>query len=148
MKRMTIAFLFACFLALSAVEAHAQEMMKAKKMENHAWHQVVLVKFTPGGITEAKEIIKNHFEKAGIASNTRGPQILEMKSGEWDMMFVWTLDSVADLDWEVHPEDEKWWAALAKQEGGEDKAMKVMNRYLSLVRNSTSYLATSEKPAM
>lgn len=145
MKQLLIGILFFSFLMVSAQTSFAQEELKAKKMENHSWHQVVMVQFKPGTMDRAMEIINNHFMKAGIESELPGPQMIEFKSGEWNLMFVWTMEDITDLDWEIHPNDEKWWAAMVEIEGGTDKANEIMEEYLSLIENSTSYLATSQQ---
>ncbi|WP_138431362.1 hypothetical protein [Fodinibius saliphilus] len=145
MRQLIVSSVFICFFMMSISTANAQEMPKAKKMEGHTWHQVVLVKYKPGTINKAKNIIKNHFEKAGMESDVPGPQVMEMKTGEWDMMFIWTMKDISEMEWEVHPNDEKWWAAMAKQEGGMEKAMKVMTDYMDLINQSTSYLATTQE---
>ncbi len=110
---------------MTAIAGYAQEQdtLKAKKMEGHSWHQVVMVKFKPGTMDKAQKMIDEHFAKAGMAAQLEGPQIIQFKTGEWDMMLVWTMDSISDMDWEITPDDEKWWAQMAKQEGGMDKAM-------------------------
>ncbi len=144
MKQLIAAVLFACFLAVSATDSWAQQDMQAKKMEGHTWHQVVMVKFKPGKISQAKQIINNHFMQAGIESGTPGPQMMDIKSGEWDMMFIWTMNGIEDMDWEIHPDDEKWWKALVEQEGGQEAAMKVWQQYMELIDSSTLYLATTQ----
>lgn len=147
MKQLISGFLFVCLLAAGISTGHAQDM-KAKKMEGHTWHQVVMVKFKPGKFTEAKKMIDDHFMKAGMTSKLEGPQFIEFKSGEWDAMFIWKLNNISDMDWEIHPDDEKWWAAMAEQEGGMEQAMSVMQKYLDLVDQSTTYLATSRQSAI
>lgn len=146
MRRLSFATLGLC-LMLVAATGYAQDLPKAKKMENLTWHQVVMVKYKPGKMSEAKKLINDHFMKAGIEAGTAGPEIMEFKTGEWDMMMVWTMKDLSDMEWEVHPDDEKWWAAMAAQEGGADKAMQVMQQYMNLVDNTTSYLATSFEAA-
>ena len=146
MKNLISGILFICMIAVAAVSGYAQdsEVPKAKKLENHSWHQVVMIKFKPGTMSDAKKIIKDHFMKAGITSKLPGPQMMDFKTGEWDMMMVWTMNGIEDMDWEITPDDEKWWAAMIKQEGSMDKAMAVMKKYLGMVERSTSYLAISE----
>jgi hypothetical protein len=131
---------------MTIFDTQAQEM-KAKKMEGHTWHQVVMVKFKPGTVDKAKNIIDNHFVKAGMEANVPGPTIMEFKTGEWDMMFVWKMNSINDMEWEIHPDDEKWWAAMVAQEGNEEKAMKVWQDYMNIIENSTTVLATSRDPS-
>ena len=146
MKKLISGLLFVCFLAVSAVDGSAQEMMKAKKMTDHTWHQVVMVKFKPGTMDKAMGIIKTHFEKAGIESGVPGPQMLMFKTGEWDMMFVWKMKNISDLEWEISPDDEKWWKEMVNQVGSEEKAMKIWQDYMGLVDRSTTYLATAQAP--
>lgn len=123
----------------------SQDLPKAKKMENTVWHSVVMVDYKPGKTGEALGIIRNHFMKAGEKSGTPGPsQMLEMRSGDWDLMLVWDMDDISDMNWEVSPENEKWWKALADQEGGNDKAMEVWQKYMDTIERSTSYIATSK----
>lgn len=145
MRKPTIGILFCCFIFMAAVKSQAQETVKAKKMEGHTWHQVVMVKFKPGMADSAAKIIDDHFMKAGMEmeSDMPGPQMMRLRSGEWDMLMVWTLKGIEDLNWETSPDDAKWMAQMAKQEGGMDKAMKLMKDYMSLIDHSTSYLATT-----
>lgn len=121
----------------------AQELPTAKKLENRTWHEVIMVKFEPGKMGQAMDIIQNHFEKAGAAAGTPGPQLFEMRSGEWDLLLVWTMDDITDLKWEVGPDSEKWWKAMAELEGGAEEAMQVWQDYIDLVEVSTTYIATS-----
>lgn len=148
MKQIITGSLLLCFLMMTAISSYAQEQdtPKAKKMEGHTWHQVVMVKFKPGTMDKAKKMLDEHFAKAGMDAQLEGPQMIHFKTGEWDMMFVWTMDSISDMDWEITPDDEKWWAQMAKQEGGADKAMEVMQQYMDMIESTTSYLATSQEP--
>ena len=40
---------------------------------------------------------------------------------------------MADLEWYRSPNNIKWWAALAEQEGGEEAAGELMAEYRSLI---------------
>ncbi len=145
MKKIISGILTLCFMLMVATSLHAQETLKVKKMEGHTWHQVVMVKFKPGTMNEAKDIIHNHFMKAGQKAEVPGPQMMEFQTGEWDMMFVWTMDSINDMNWEIHPDDEKWWAAMVEMEGGEEEANELWQNYMGMIESSTSYLATSQQ---
>lgn len=138
-----------CFSLTITFDAAAQDMPEAKKMEGHTWHQVVMVKFKPGMTDSAAKIINDHFMKAGMEmeSDIPGPQIMRLHSGEWDMLMVWTMKDIEDMNWETSPDDIKWMAQMAEQEGGMDKARKLIKDYLSLIDNSTSYLATTRDMA-
>ncbi len=127
-------------------DAFAQEM-EAKKMEGHTWHQLVMVKFQAGMADSAMKIIDNHFMKAGMdmESEMPPPQVMRLRSGEWDLMMVWTMDSIEDMDWEMSPDDIEWWQKLVEQEGGEENATKLMRTFDEMITNSTSYLATTQQ---
>ncbi|MDZ7683389.1 MAG: hypothetical protein U5J63_17190 [Fodinibius sp.] len=102
MKSNLTGILSLCIMLMFSTVTFAQdEMPKAQKMKGHTWHQVVMVKYKPGTISEAMKIINNHFMKAGIESETPGPKVMQFKTGEWDMMMVWTMDTISDMDWEV-----------------------------------------------
>jgi hypothetical protein len=140
----------ACVSLSFTNHAWAQEEMKPKKMEGHTWHQVAMVKFEPGMADSAMNIIDDHFMKAGMAmqSDSPGPQIMRLRSGEWDMLMVWTMESIEDMEWERSPDDIEWWQQLVEQEGSEEKASKLMETYNQLVANSTTYLATTKTQVM
>lgn len=146
MKKLTGYIAGMVFVCIMAQPGFAQDTPTAKKMENKVWHSVVMVDFKPGTVGEAMGIIQNHFQKAGMKAGVPGPStMLEMRSGEWDLMLVWDMEDISDMNWEVSPENEKWWKAMAEQEGGADKAMEVWKKYMSMIDRSTSYLATSTK---
>jgi len=142
-KRLTAGIVGICIMLIFSASSFAQETLKAKKMENQSWHQVVLVKYKPGTMDQVQEIIDKHFMKAGMDAKVPGPDMMRFRTGEWDIMFVWNMDSIEDMNWEVHPDDEKWWAALVKQEGSAEKAQELMQKYMGFIENSTSYLATT-----
>lgn len=123
----------------------SQELPKAQKMENTSWHEVVMLDFKSGMERDAMNIINNHFLKAVENADIEGPaKTFVMETGKWDLMLVWNLDSIADLNWEVSPENEKWIKALAEQEGGSQEAMDLLGKYESMIQSSTSHLATSK----
>ena len=94
-----------------------------------------LVKFKSGKRERAFEIISEHFMPAGEKAGTPGPLgVIHYQTGEWDAQFVWELEGgMADLEWYRSPNNIKWWAALAEQEGGEEAASELMGEYRSLI---------------
>lgn len=94
-----------------------------------------LVKFKSGARERAFEIISEHFMPAGEKAGTPGPLgVIHYQTGEWDAQFVWELEGgMADLEWYRSPNNIKWWAALAEQEGGEEAAGELMAEYRSLI---------------
>ena len=97
-----------------------------------------LVKFKPGKRERAFEIISEHFMPAGEKAGTPGPLgVIHYQTGQWDAQFVWDLaGGMADLEWYRSPNNIKWWAALAEQEGGEEAASELMGEYQSLIADA------------
>jgi hypothetical protein len=93
------------------------------------------VKFKPGKRERAFEIIAEHFMPAGEKAGTPGPLgVIHFQTGEWDAIFVWKLEGgMADLEWYRSPDNIKWYAALAEQEGGKEAAGELMGEYRSLI---------------
>jgi len=141
MKKLSL-LLVVMFLATSGVLA--QEVVKPAKYENVSWTRVVLVDYKPGQISRIKEIIKI-YKAAGAEAKTKGPETYWFSSGEYDAMFIWTMDGgPSDMEWYRDANDIKWRAAMVKQLGSEDAVKKLQEEYNSLVSNSTSYISRKE----
>jgi len=113
--------------------------MQPKRIENAEWKNVV---FHPGKMGKALEIINNHYEKAAAKAGTPTPQmVVEMASGEWDMMIVWHMpEGVQSMTWEVSPNNIAWRKALNEQEGGKENADKLMEEYQSLIARAVNQI--------
>ena len=124
-------------LSMFAVPASAQEDEDGPMTQGDDAHYIssTLVKFKPGKRERAFEIIAEHFMPAGEKAGTPGPLgVIHYQTGEWDALFVWDLEGgMADLEWYRSPDNIKWYAALAEQEGGEEAAGKLMGEYRSLI---------------
>ena len=127
----------AAALSMFAVPASAQEDEDGPMTQGDDAHYIrsTLVKFKPGKRERAFEIIAEHFMAAGEKAGTPGPLgVIHYQTGDWDALFVWDLEGgMADLEWYRSPNNIKWWAALAEQEGGKEAASKLMAEYQSLV---------------
>lgn len=136
----TVALL--CFgLTATAPVALAQEDAQPKRYENVDWHSVVLIDFKAGKSNRAKEIISEYFDPASQKSNTQSPRAIEFRTGEWDMMLIWTMDGgPSDMTWEIHPETPAWEKAMTEIAGSEKEAKKIGEEYSSLVARSTSFV--------
>ena len=136
-----ILFLFSFFLSFYTVQA--QQEMKAKKYDNPKWLTVVFIKFSENKYSRAKEIITNYFEKAGQKAGTPSPSlVLDVMSGEWDMMLTWDMkNGIDEMNWETSPDDVKWMKAMGEIVGGPDKAKAILDEYTSLITRSTRYIA-------
>ena len=122
----------------------AQNEVKPAKYENVTWHRVVMVDYKPGQNARVKEIIKI-YEAAGAEAQTKGPEAHWFSSGEYDAMFIWTLDGgPSDMEWYRSDRNIKWRAAMVKQLGSEEAVNKLQEEYSSLVSSSTSYISRKE----
>ena len=124
-------------LSICAAPASAQEDENGPMTQGDDAHYIsaTLVKFKPGKRERAFEIISEHFMPAGEKAGTPGPLgVIHYQTGEWDALFVWELaGGMADLEWYRSPNNIKWYAALAEQEGGEEAAGELMAEYRSLI---------------
>lgn len=142
MKKLSLLFGVLMLLGITAI---AQDDMKPKKYENVDWYQVVLIDFQQGKVGQVQGIIEK-FKTAGTEAGTPGPELYWMSTGEYDVMAIWKLeDGPADLEWQITPNDIKWWDAFVKQQGSKEEAQKVQEEFRSLVVKSTSYLSRKEK---
>lgn len=148
-KSLAVAAAFTMF----AVPASAQDDDDGGPMtqgDDARYIEAVLVKYRPGKRERAMEIIAEHFAPAGAKAGTPGPLgTIHFQTGEWDALFVWSLEGgMADLEWYRSEDDVKWWAALAEQEGGEEAAEALWDEYIGLVAEAQSdvghYHATEE----
>jgi len=123
--------------SMFAVPASAQEDEDGPMTQGDDAHYIssTLVKFKPGKRERAFEIISEHFMPAGEKAGTPRPLgVIHYQTGEWDALFVWKLEGgMADLEWYRSPNNIKWYAALAEQEGGEEAAGELMAEYRSLI---------------
>ena len=122
----------------------AQEEVKPAKYENVTWHRVVMVDYKPGENTRIKEIIKI-YQAAGAEAKTKSPEIFWFSTGEYDAMFIWTMEGgPSDMEWYRDSSDIKWRAAMVKQLGSEEAVNKLNEEYSSLVSSSTSYISRKQ----
>jgi hypothetical protein len=98
---------------------------------------VTMVDYKPGMRTDALEIIAEHFMPAGKAAGTPSPVAIHFQTGEWDAAFHWRLEGgMKDLEWFRSPNNIKWMAALAEQEGSMEAAQELFAKYRSMVARS------------
>lgn len=137
-KLMTVVVIFICGLFVSP--AYSQDM-KAKKYDDPSWSNVVFINFLPGKMSRAKEIIREYFIPASKKAGTRAPLMsIDLSTADWDMMLVWSMPNIDEMNWEISPDNVKWMAALNEITGGADKSKSIRDEYSSLIKNSTSYL--------
>jgi len=138
MKKTALSILVAT-MAFFFGSATAQDGMKFA--EDARYMRVVFVSYKPGKAAEAYGIINDKFNPAGQSVGLSGPVIVHFQSGQYDAAFHWRLDNgPADLEWRITPENAKFRAALASQEGSEAAASALMDQYNSLIARTTSVI--------
>ena len=128
----------ALFLAAPAL---AQDM-EAKKLEDPQWRSVVMVKYPPGKMGRAMELI-DEFQKVTEKAGTPNPELtVRMATGEWDLMVIWRMEGgISDMDWDTSPNNVKWRKAGAEHFGSEEKMKEAWQEYRSLIMESERDIA-------
>lgn len=131
--------LLAATMAFFFGSATAQDGMKYE--DDASYMRVVFISYKPGKAAEAYGIINNKFNPAGQSVGLSGPVIVHFQTGQYDAAFHWRLDNgPEDLEWRITPDNAKFRAALATQEGSEEAASALMDHYNSLVARTTSVI--------
>ncbi len=135
------ALLVVCALRIS-LTVQAQEDPKPKKYDNTHWKRISLTSYKSGQLARAKEIIQNYHGKASEKAGTPRPaMIIDLISGDWDVMTVWDMpEGLEEFSWETSPRDIKWRKAFNEIAGGADKATAILNEYSSLIVRSNRYI--------
>ena len=138
--KMSTSIVAACMaLFLGAATTLAQEA--ANYGDDAAYIRVVFVSYKPGKAGEAYGIINDHFAPAGAAAGLDGPVTIHFQSGQWDAAYHWRLDNgLADLEWRISPDNVAFMAALIAQEGSEEAADEIFDRYDSLIARTSSVI--------
>lgn len=127
--------------------AAAQEA-QPQRMQNVTYHGVEFIKFKEGMRERAGEIVEQHFAPASRDSNTPMPLEYHLDTGEWDYILFWPMaGGMADMEWEMHPDEIAWMQALTKQAGGEAKATALLEEWNGLVARRVNAVAHSHNPA-
>ncbi len=139
-----LAFLF-CFHSISAQE----EEMKPKKYDNPEYYVITYLKFDTGKAQQAKKIVQEYFAPAGEKAGLPGPSMmLDLVTGEWDMMIAWQLkEGLEAMNWEISPDDVKWGKAFHELAGSPEKAEEINKEWQSYISSSKTQLARRYKPS-
>ena len=101
---------------------------KAEKVADVRYYMIETMTAKPGA--RLWTIISKHFTPAARAAGLPIPVVYHTETGESKTIIVSPLTGgTGDLEWSTSPEDVKFLAALAKQEGGPDKAMALVKEY-------------------
>jgi len=145
MTRRFMAAVAAAFLCTAS--GLAQELPQPQKHEKPRWYRIVRTQFKYGKAWEARQIITDHLRPATVASGTGEPAMeFHNQTGPWDETVIWAMpEGPAEMEWALSPDFTKWFAALAKLEGGTDKAWAVLGKYTDLIEREETDLAL-ERP--
>ena len=105
--------------------SEAQELPQPQKHEKQRWYRIVRTQFKYGKDWEARQLIKDHLRPATVASGA-GEPVMEFhnQTGPWHETLIWAMpEGPAEMEWALSPDFTKWFAALAKLEGGTDKSL-------------------------
>ncbi len=134
--RLTIIFLsLLVFAGMLSPALKAQELPKAKKYEGVKWYGAVYWKWKSGKAQEGRKIVHDHLLPAAKAAGLKQLHF-HFTTGEWSGVRYVPLDEgPSALEWQVRPNTEKFWAELAKREGGAEKALEMIGK----VREDTAH---------
>jgi hypothetical protein len=108
--------------------------------EDAKYISITHIKFKPGKREGAMQIIGEHFGPAAEKAGLPGPILaIHYQTGEWDLTAVWEMEGgMADLEWYRSPDNVKWFAALAEQEGGAEQAAALLDEYRGMIDEAHS----------
>lgn len=127
--------------------ASAQGLPTARQRGNVDFIEIVLVKYKNGMSGTAAMHIMKYFNPAAVAAEAPQPFILHFQTGEWDAGFYWNRGkSMANFDWSVTEGGEKFWIALAEQNGGAENARKLMADYEAMISHTAEVISHHHIP--
>lgn len=149
MKSFRLSFiLMAFFLSIHSISGQVEDV-KPKKFDNPKYYMITYLKFDTGKAESAKKIVQEYFAPAGEKAGVPGPSmILDLVTGEWDMMIAWQLkDGLEALNWELSPDDVKWGKAFHELAGSSEKAEEINEEWQSYITSSKTQLARRYQPS-
>lgn len=109
---------------------------KAEKVQGVRYAVVETIEAKPGA--RLWEIVSKHFNPAAKAAGLPLPMVYHAETGVPRTIIISELNGgTGDLEWQYTADDVKWMNALAKQEGGQDKAMALVKEYNDGIANRT-----------
>lgn len=136
----------AAAITLGAGQASAQTApafpTKAEKVKGVRYWVIETIEAKPGA--RLWEIISKHYMPAAKAAGLPLPQVFHTETGVPSTIVISGLTGgTGDLEWQYTADDVKWMNALAKQEGGQDKALALIKEYNDSIARRTRDLVHS-----
>ena len=143
MKHLLLSAVTAALMATTPLIA---QEMKAETRNDLSYMRVEMYKFKPGtGMRRAE--IEAKFMAAGKAAGTPEPTIIHNETGAWDAIYVFPLrEGLKELEYRTSPTDAAFMNALAKSEGGMDKAKALRKEWNDTVENELDNIGHVHKP--
>ncbi len=129
-----------CFLCVNLCSA---QDMKAKKHDNPVWMYVTFVKFKPGMKTPAVKMVDDYFVKADKNAGIKAPIVYDFNTGEYDYIVAWEMgeEGISTLDYELTPDDAKWFTEMGKITGSMENAEAKMQEFYTYVEKWQTEIA-------
>lgn len=109
---------------------------KAEKVKNVRYLMIETIEVKPGA--RFFEIISKHYFPAAKAAGVPLPQVYHTETGVPRTIIVSEMTGgIDDMEWQYTADDIKWLNALAKLEGGQDKAMALIKEYNEAIVHRT-----------
>jgi hypothetical protein len=140
MKRGTYLLAFCCGLScLAPPTPAAAQSINARRIPNARFVRIEMIKFKPGGEDRAFALEDKYIDPARKLSRVWPLAEYHTQTGPWDRIYVYQLPGgLADVEWQVDPQQAKFLAALSKLAGGDAQALAIMAEWDSLVERRES----------
>ena len=120
----------------------AQELPTAQKYEGVSWIKVYDVSFKEGQARAALRIMYEHILPAMEAAGVPPFTIIEYKTGPWDARYILPMSGgPGDMEWEIPPDAEVSFVAMAEREGGIEQVTAIWREYIKKLARSSSNVA-------
>jgi len=138
--------LFVPMLLLSAVIfSHPPDEPNTASVSDVSWHSIRLVEFESGSLDEVKKIITK-FESASESVGLTASSVRWFESGKYDLVVIWEFDQKpASSEWNWNPLAKEWWNSFVAQEGSEEVAQQIQEKYNSMVTSTVTNIARKSK---
>ena len=143
MKKISI--ILPLVLMSAIILSHPPEEPNSENSSDVSWHSIRLVEFENGSINEVKQIIQK-FESASASAGIPPNSVRWFESGKYDIVIIWEMDQQpAVSEWNWSPQVDKWWNSFVAQEGSEEAAKKLQDKYDSMVASTITNIARKSK---
>ena len=135
MKKRLACIALACSLASLPLWAPSgAQSIDARKIPNARFVRIEMIKFKPGGEDRAFALEDKYIDPARKLSGVWPLAEYHTQTGPWDRIYVYQLPGgLADVQWQVDPQQAKFLAALSRVAGGHAQALAIVAEWDSLV---------------